>query len=60
MLSYPGCQVTSLYEIASKRIQGLLEAYFNIKKSINKKLNEYINKISGKQENESIICVRVG
>ena len=30
MLSYPGRQVTSSCEIASKRIQGLLEAYFKI------------------------------
>ena len=32
MLSYPGRQVTSSCEIASKRIQGLLEAYFKINK----------------------------
>ena len=40
--------MTSSCEIASKRIQGLLEAYFKI------------NKNSGKQEKESFICVRVG
>ena len=32
-LYYPGRQVTSSCEIASKRIQGLLEAYFKINKS---------------------------
>ena len=32
MLSYPGCQVTSSCEIASKRIQELLEAYSKINK----------------------------
>ena len=48
MLSYPGRQVTSSYEISSERIQGLLEAYFKI------------NKNSGEQEKESIIRVRVG
>ena len=39
--------VTSPCEIASERIQGLLEAYFNIKNR-------------GEQEKESIIHVRVG
>ena len=42
MLSYPGRQVTSSYEIASKHIQRLLEAYFKI------------NKYSGEQEKKSI------
>ena len=32
MQSYQGRQVTSSYEIASWRIQGLLEAYFKINK----------------------------
>ena len=32
VLSYPGRQITSSYKIASKRIQGLLEAYFKINK----------------------------
>ena len=32
MLSYLGRQVTSSCEIAAKRIQGLLEAYFEINK----------------------------
>ena len=49
MLSYPGRQVTSSCEIASLRIQGLLEAYFEINK-----------KKSCEQEKESIIRVRVG
>ena len=52
MLSYPGrhCYVKLMpsCENASKRIQGLLEAYFKI------------NKNSGEQEKESIILVRVG
>ena len=48
MLSYQGRQVKSSCEIASKRIQGLLEAYFKN------------NKNRGKQEKESIIRVRVG
>ena len=50
MLSYPARQVTSSYEIASKRIQGLLEAYFKINKSKN----------SDEQEKEFIIRVREG
>ena len=32
MLSYPGRQVTSSCELVSKRIQGLMEAYFKINK----------------------------
>ena len=32
MLSYPGRQVTPSCEIASKRIQGIREAYFKINK----------------------------
>ena len=49
-----GCQVTPLLcssscEIASWCVQGLLEAYFKIKK-----------KNSGEQEKESIIRVRAG
>ena len=40
--------MTSSYEIASKRIQELLEAYFKIKKK------------SGEQETESMIRVKVG
>ena len=32
MLSYPGCQVTSSFEIASKHIQGILDAYLKINK----------------------------
>ena len=32
MLSYPGYQVTSSCEIASKQIHGLLDAYFKINK----------------------------
>ena len=52
MLSYPGRQVTSLCEIASKRSQGNLEAYL--------KINKLINKNDGEQEIESIIRVRVG
>ena len=39
-------KVTSSCGIASERIQGLLEAYFKLKKN-------------GEQEKESIICVRV-
>ena len=45
MLSYPGRQITSSCEIASKRIHGLLEAYFEINKLINKLI-----KNSGEQE----------
>ena len=30
ILVYPGRQITSLCEIVSKRIQGLLEAYFKM------------------------------
>ena len=52
MLSYPGCQAMSSCEITSYRILGLLEAYF--------KINKQINKNSGEQEKESIICARVG
>ena len=44
MLSYQGRQVTALCEIASLRIQGLLETYFK----------------RGEQEKESIIRLRVG
>ena len=45
IVSYPGRQVKSSCEIASKRIQGLLEAYFEIneymkKKMVSKKKNQ--------------------
>ena len=43
MLSYPGRQVKSSCEFASQRIQGLLEAYFNI--------NEQINTVVSKKKN---------
>ena len=43
MLSYPGRQVMSLCEIASKCIQGLLEAYFEI--------NKYIKTVLSKKKN---------
>ena len=41
MLSYPGRQVTASCEIASYRIQGLLEAYFKINKFKSGVQNKY-------------------
>ena len=46
MLSYPERQVTSSCELASERIQGLLEAYFKIndkliKTVVSKKKNPF-------------------
>ena len=48
MLSYPGRQVTPSYEIASKRIRELIEAYFKINKSI--------KAVVSKKKNTLFVC----